>query len=191
MIRNHRFLLAVCVAMSSPAIGQQPTPAARPPVAADPKDVASADAIIAALYDANSVMVNEKRGADRFRSLFVPDARLMPTVQIAGQGARLVTRSVEEYIRGASGGPPRHGFSEREIARKTESFGAILQAFSTYETLRDSADKNPIHGINSIQLFNDGKRWWVVTVLWAAERPGTPIPAAYKPLDKGRGSSGP
>jgi hypothetical protein len=28
-------------------------------------------------------------------------------------------------------------------------------------------------------LFDDGHRWWVVTVLWDTERPNTPIPSAY------------
>jgi len=37
----------------------------------------------------------------------------------------------------------------------------------------------PTGGINSIQLFNDGTRWWVVGVLWDNERPDKPIPAAY------------
>ena len=31
-------------------------------------------------------------------------------------------------------------------------------------------------GINSIQLFHDGDRWWVVSVLWDNERPGNPLP---------------
>jgi hypothetical protein len=150
-------------------------------VPARPGDVSSVDAIISALYDANTIMVDQKRAADRFRSLFVPGARLMPT---AGSGAakRVIRiQTVDEYVTGASNGPPRHGFSEREIARTSQAFGNIVQAFSTYETHRDSTDKNPVHGINSIQLFNDGTRWWVVGVLWDNERPDKPIPAEFLP----------
>jgi len=54
-----------------------------------------------------------------------------------------------------------------------------MQVFSTYESRRNASDQNPTRGINSIQLFNDGTRWWVVTVLWCNERPDNPIPAAY------------
>lgn len=54
-----------------------------------------------------------------------------------------------------------------------------MQVFSTYETRRNSTDQNPTRGINSIQLFNDGTRWWVVTVYWAGERSDTPIPPRY------------
>src|SRR5262245_22063633 len=157
-----------------------PSATAAATVAARPSDVASVDAIIAALYDANTILVDQKRDADRFRSLFLPGARLMPT---AGSGNNRVIRiqTVEDYVRQASSGPPRHGFSEREIARTSQAFGNIVQAFSTYETHRDSTDTHPIHGINSIQLFTDGTRWWVVGVLWDNERPDKPIPPEYLP----------
>lgn len=148
-------------------------------VAPDPKDVASADAIIGALYDANSIMVDQKRGMDRFRSLFVPGARLMPTAGGPNAPGVIRIQSVDDYVQAASRGQPRHGFSEREIARKSDAFGNIMQVFSTYEARRDSADTNPRRGINSIQLFNDGSRWWVVGVLWDNEQPGKSIPPAY------------
>jgi len=164
--------------LSQATAQSNPSATAAPTVAARPSDVASIDAIIAALYDANTILVDQKRDADRFRSLFVPGARLMPT---AGTGTNRVIRiqTVEDYVRQASGGPPRHGFSEREIARTSQAFGNIVQAFSTYETHRDSTDTKPIHGINTIQLFTDGSRWWVVGVLWDNERPDKPIPAEY------------
>ena len=164
------------------AMAAQSTPAtAASTVPARPGDVSSVDAIIAALYDANTIMVDQKRDADRFRSLFVPGARLMPTAGSGNMKRVIRIQTVDEYVAGASGRQPRHGFSEREIARKSEAFGNIVQAFSTYETHRDSTDKNPVHGINSIQLFNDGSRWWVVGVLWDNERPDKPIPAEFLP----------
>jgi len=102
----------------------------------------------------------------------------MPTAKPNGNGVIRI-QSVEDYVRQASGGPPRHGFSEREIARTSEAFGNIMQVFSTYETHRDSSDAHPLHGINSIQLFNDGTRWWVVSVLWDNERADSQIPAVF------------
>ena len=157
-----------------------PNATAAATIAPRPADVASADAIIAALYDANTILVDQKRDADRFRSLFVLGARLMPTIRPPNGGTGVIRiQTVDDYIRQASSGPPRHGFSEREIARTSEAFGNIMQAFSTYETHRDSADARPIRGINSIQLFNDGSRWWVVGVMWDNERPDKPIPAAF------------
>ena len=182
MVRSTTILIIVILGAApvSRLISQAtPNATAVATVPADPKDVATADAIIAALYDANSVMVDQKRGADRFRSLFVPDARMMPTARIPNGKAILRFQPLDVYIRTASSGQPRHGFSEREIARTSETFGNIMHVFSTYEARRDSADTKPTRGINSIQLFNDGTRWWVVSVLWDNERPDSPIPAAY------------
>ena len=180
---NRRIVPFLALLSLSPAsrLTSQPTPnaTATATIPADPKDVASADAIIAALYDANTFLVDQKRGADRFRSLFVPGARLMPTSGGPTGPAVIRIQTVDDYVQAASRGQPRHGFSEREIARTTEAFGNIVHAFSTYEARRDSADKNPTRGINSIQLFNDGGRWWVVSVLWDNERPAKPIPPAY------------
>jgi hypothetical protein len=151
-------LFAVLVAAPIANVPGQAIPSATSAatVAARPEDVASADAIVAALYDANTIMVDRKQGADRFRSLFVPGARLMPTAGGPQGPAIIRIQTVDDYVRQASSGPPRHGFSEREIARSSQAFGNIMQVFSTYESHGDSTDAHPGRGINSIQLFNDG-----------------------------------
>ena len=80
--------------------------------------------------------------------------------------------SVEDYI--SSSGPylEKEGFFETEIGSTKEQFGNIVHVFSAYETKKTATDEKPfMRGINSIQLWNDGKRWWIVTVFWEAERP--------------------
>ena len=73
-----------------------------------------------------------------------------------------------------------HGFYEKEIARRTEQFGQIAHVWSTYESRYNSDDPKPfMRGINSIQLFYDGGRWWIVTVYWQQESPEHPIPERY------------
>ena len=75
-----------------------------------------------------------------------------------------------------------HGFYEREIHRKTERFGNIVHAMSTYETYWSEDDAEPfMRGINSIQLLYRDGRWWVVTIFWDNESPENPIPAEYLP----------
>ena len=172
--------MTTSVMLSARAVAQPiPNAVASATAVANPKDVSSPSAIITALYDANSNLVDQKRDSARFRSLFVPGGLLMPTFSIPGAAARIGMQSVDDYIARAMRGQPRHGFSEREIARTSQSYGNIMQVFSTYEARRDSADKNPTRGINSIQLFNDGTRWWVAGVLWDNERADKPIPAEY------------
>ncbi|MCL4523485.1 MAG: hypothetical protein M1453_13860 [Acidobacteria bacterium] len=174
------FAASLVSAQEKPAA---PPPAQAPaPPAAKAEDVASPDAIIAALYDVISGPVGQKRDWDRFRSLFAPGARLIPTGRNPQTGEfRAVTLDPEGYITRSSAFLERDGFSEKEIARRSERFGNIVHAFSTYEGRR-AADPAPfVRGINSIQLFSDGTRWWIVTVFWQAESPETPLPKEFLP----------
>jgi hypothetical protein len=148
--------------------------------AANPADVASMDSIIAALYDVISGPAGKKRDWDRMRSLFIPGARLIPTGK--RQSGEIVSRvlTVEDYIKGSAKALEEGGFFEKEIARRTELYGNIAHVFSTYDSRRKSDDAKPFaRGINSIQLMNDGKRWWIVTVFWQAEGPDNPLPEKY------------
>ena len=161
------------------------SPAAAPETtqtpAANPKDVATMDSIVAALYDVISGPAGQKRNWDRFRSLFVPGARLIPTGRNpqTGEIASRV-RTPEEYITRSAPLLEQNGFFEREISRRTEQFGNIAHLFSTYESRHKAEDEKPFaRGINSIQLMNDGKRWWVVTIFWQGEDDKTPLPAEY------------
>src|SRR2546423_1932103 len=162
-----------------------PTPqAAAPPAtqtpAADPKDVATMDAIVAAVYDVISGPAGQKRNWDRFRSLFIPGARLIPTGrrQTGEVGSRVLTP--EDYVTRSSPLLEQNGFFEREVSRRVEKFGNIAHIFSTYESRHKLDDEKPFaRGINSFQLMNDGKRWWIVTIFWQAEDDKNPLPAEY------------
>lgn len=146
---------------------------------ADPKDVESQDAIIAALYDVISGPAGEKRDWDRMKSLFIPEGRLMPS----GKGANGVgyrVWSVQDYIDQAGANLEKNGFFEVEISRKTEDYGTVSHIFSTYESRRNEDDKEPFaRGINSIQLLNGGDRWWIVSVFWMGETQEFPLPEKY------------
>ncbi|HVT41212.1 MAG TPA: hypothetical protein VHE78_19405 [Gemmatimonadaceae bacterium] len=169
---------AVSLPLAPRTLSSQAAPAAAAP-AANPKDVASADGIIGALYDVISGPAGQKRDWARFRSLFVSGARLVPTGLGQDRKARIRAVTPDEY---AANGPRMEeaGFFEREIGRTAETFGNITHAFSAYESKHAATDEKPFaRGINSIQLFNDGTRWWVVTIFWDSEREGNPIPAKY------------
>jgi hypothetical protein len=154
--------------------------AALPP--ARPADVASPDAIIAAAYDVISGAKGEARDWSRFRSLFLPGARLIPTMpKDSGPGFSATVMTTEEFVTRASAHFDKEGFYERGIARRLEQYGDIAQAFSTYESRHAPGEAPFARGINSFQLFFDGWRWWVVTIYWWAETPETPISKEYLP----------
>ncbi|HUR98051.1 MAG TPA: hypothetical protein VMZ26_08315 [Pyrinomonadaceae bacterium] len=148
---------------------------------ADPKDVASLDAIMKAVYDVISGDAGKARDWDRFRTLFHKDARLIPSgknPQTGVIGARVLTP--EDYLKGSGPYLEKNGFHEREIARHVDQYGNIAQVFSTYASFHKHDDKEPfMRGINSFQLLNDGKRWWVVTIYWQQESAENPIPKEF------------
>ena len=149
-------------------------------IPAEPKDVSSPEAIVAAVYDVISGPAGQKRNWDRMRTLFVPDARMIPTgKRSTGESTRRVL-TVEDYITNSGPFLEKEGFFETEIGKKTEQFGNIVHVFSTYESKRTLKDEKPfMRGINSFQLWYDGKRWWVITILWQSESQDTPIPEKY------------
>lgn len=147
---------------------------------ANPADVASLDAIIAALYDVISGPAGQARDWDRMRSLFVPGARLIPVRVHPVEGTSAVILGVEDYIRQSGPFLERNGFFEHEIGRTDQQYGHIAHVFSAYAARRQADDPQPfMRGINSIQAMHDGARWWIVTVYWDQERPATPIPEQY------------
>lgn len=165
-------------ATPSPTPKPQSTEATAP--AANPADVGSIDAIIAAVYDVISGPAGKKRDWDRMRSLFMPGARLIPTGPrpSGGYGSRALT--VEDYVTRGTPLFEKEGFFETELARRTETFGQIAHVFSTYESRHAPTDAKPFQrGINSIQLMNDGKRWWIVTIFWQGEDEKNPLPEKY------------
>lgn len=176
------FALAITATSAS---AQTPPPAPAPAPASNPAyapDVASMDAIVAALYASISGDAGVARDWDRFRNLFHPSAKLMPTgTDAQGQG-NLRPLTPQDYVDRAGPSLVRDGFHEQEIARRTDRYGRIAHLFSTYEARRAATDPRPfMRGINSIQLFDDGTRWWIVSVYWQAETPALPLPADYLP----------
>jgi hypothetical protein len=160
-------------------------PATTTTPAANPADVATLDAILAAVYDSISGAKGKARNWDRFRSLFVPGARLIPTFKRPTGEITTRVLTPEEFITSSGKFMEEQGFFEQSIANHVETFGNIAQVFSVYEGRHDTADPKPfVRGINSIQLMNDGKRWWVVTIFWQPEDAANPLPQKYLTTQK-------
>ena len=140
---------------------------------AKPEDVKSLDSILVAIYDVISGPAGD-RDWNRFRSLFVPEARLTSATRKNGGPVRLL--DAEGYARGAGGYFKTHAFYESAIANRIQKFGNIAQVFSSYESRNAPNEKPFARGVNSIQLFNDGFRWWVISILWDEETPTNPLP---------------
>ncbi|PZX52058.1 hypothetical protein [Algoriphagus chordae] len=144
--------------------------------------VQTLDSTIETLYGVISGKKGEERNWELFKYLFHPDAKLIPTGKNqAGEiGATFMTP--EDYISRAGKMLMDIGFFEVESHRTVDTFGNITQIFSTYNSYNNESMETPfMRGINSIQLLNDGKRWWIISIYWMQESPENPIPKQYLP----------
>ena len=171
--------LSTSLLCQTPAPAQNTTaPQAGSSSQAKSGDVDSIDHIVAALYDVISGPAGT-RDWDRFRSLFYPGARLIPTRR--DQEGKITARmlSPDEYVQRVQPVFEKEGFFEAAVANRTEVWDHIAHVWSTYESRHAKAEKPFARGINSIQLFHDGSRWWVVTVYWESEDAAHPLPEKY------------
>jgi len=173
--------LALELAMTSHAALAQGTAApdsSTPPAVAG--DVRSIDAILHAAYDVISGPAGP-RDWQRFYSLFAPGARLIRTIRdTTTKVPHLNPLTPREFAALAGDYFSHAAFYEKEIGREVNTFGAVTQAFSAYASRHAPDDATPFaRGINSFQLFNDGTRWYIVTIYWDDERSGNKIPDRY------------
>ncbi|MCB0262458.1 MAG: hypothetical protein KDE52_00970 [Calditrichaeota bacterium] len=138
------------------------------------------DAVITELYAVISGPAGQERDWDRERNLFFPGAKLIRTSIDDTGKPQALAMDMASYIENVNDYLVQNGFFEYEIARKTEIFGNVAHVFSTYEAKHRAEDAEPFkRGINSIQLFFDGERWWIINMIWDNERPGNPMPERY------------
>ena len=145
-------------------------------------DVKSIDGVISALYASISGEKGEARNWEMFADLFVPDAKLIPSVKSPEGKITYRYWTPDQYKEQAGKWLVENGFHEVEVYRVKEEFGPIAHLFSTYESRHSALDEKPFaRGINSIQLLNDGERWWVLSIYWSSESETNPIPEKYLP----------
>lgn len=173
---------ALALGMGAGSASAQQAPAAPATAGGQARsgDVATVDAIVAALYDVISGPAGAPRDWNRMRSLFAPEGRLMAVAMRPDGTVVMRTMTVEDYITRNAPAFQKIGFFEKEAARTGETFGQVAHVFSTYESRHAPGDAKPFQrGINSIQLYNDGTRWYVLNLVWRGEDDKLQLPERY------------
>jgi hypothetical protein len=154
-----------------------------PTIAARPDDVSTLDGIMKAYYDVISGPAGQPRQWSRDRTLYISDIRFV-AMGVDKQGKPVPHIATHQQFADASNASlVKDGFYEQEIHRVTQRFGNIAHLWSTYESRTKANGPVIARGINSIELFWDGKRWWIASAIWDDERTGNPIPAEYLQKD--------
>ena len=141
-------------------------------------DVTSIQGLLDAYYASISGPIGKPREFDRLRSLFHPSALLKYTHWSEESGkAEVLVMTPEEFI-GKLDYTHKRGFFEHEISNVTHSFSSVTQVFSTY-SFRTEDKYVSGQGITSYELFFDGERYWITSMIWAAEDDTFKIPVEY------------
>jgi hypothetical protein len=160
------------------AAPQVPSKENSEPPTARPADVDTLEHILFAVYDCISGPAGP-RDWNRVRSLFYPNARLIPARRDENGKATAHSLSIEDYIGRAQPVFAKQGFYESAVANRVEQWDRIAHVWSTYES-RHAPGENPFaRGVNSFQFMFDGTRWWVLTAYWEGEDPAHPLPEKY------------
>jgi hypothetical protein len=130
-------------------------------------------AAIGAVVDAMYAMVSGPAGPRDWstqEAVFHPDARQMRT-GVDGATPRIKIMTLQSYTAAFFASTD---FFEVEVARRIDVLGVMAHVWSLYEARNAPDDETPERrGINSIQLYNDGKAGWrIISMIWDNERPG-------------------
>jgi hypothetical protein len=166
----------ISAAQSSPGVGHVEIPTVAPRA----EDVGSIDGMIKAWYDVISGAAGTPRQWARDKTLYIPELQFVST-WVEGNSVQTRIRNHQAYVDAVDPELVRKGFFEKEIHRITERDGSIAHVWSTYESRETESGLVTARGINSIELFWDGKRWWIANGIWADEPKENPIPPEYLP----------
>ncbi|MGH7565443.1 MAG: hypothetical protein ACREK2_01295 [Gemmatimonadota bacterium] len=174
--------LSATLLAALPASAQDAAPAHVPVPVIDPLpvDVETIDGIVAAFYEVISGPAGQPRDWGRDATLYLePMSFTIAGVDPETGNPRARTISKQEFVDESDAWLVETGFTEQEIHRETRRFGNIAHVWSTYEWT--SGDGRSGRGVNGIDLFHDGARWWITHATWDSEREDNPIPAEYLP----------
>ncbi|MEP6466876.1 MAG: hypothetical protein ABJB05_11260 [Parafilimonas sp.] len=149
------------------------------------ENVNTVDGIIHALYNVISGPAGQERNWNDFKNLFAENARMYIAVPNDDSGSVLKSITPEEYVQRNQTRLSDIGFNEDELYRITNTYGAGTQVFSTYESnfTNKNGEEEITKGINNIQLYFDGQRYFIVTIFWDANAKNIQVPERYLPKD--------
>ena len=120
------------------------------------------------MYELISGRTTEPRDWDAVKDLYAPGARLIP-IENGPDGSRIArVMTPDEFAASRSLFFAQQDFFEWETAREVRRYGQLAHVWSTYEASHERGGRIIRKGVNSIQLWNDGTRWWILSVAWDA-----------------------
>jgi hypothetical protein len=127
---------------------------------ARPEDVATIDGIIRAYYEVVSGPAGETADLERDRTLHHPEAWIAIAMADSSGKPIVDVMTLDGYH--GDNAPRQEGFWEWETDRVTKRSRNMVHVWSSYATARTEGGEPFASGVNSITLFYDGERWWIM-----------------------------
>lgn len=147
-----------------------------------PEDVSSIDGMVKAYYEVVSGPAEKPRDWGRDATLYVPGIHF--TIFREGKDGKTTMRSVshQEFVNESEAAMKGKPFYEHEIHRIAHRAGNVAHVLSTGEQRSSPDGTVQGHSIDSLELYWDGSRWWIVNAnIWEVEPGGKPLPAEFLP----------
>ncbi|HEV8657018.1 MAG TPA: hypothetical protein VGS96_00185 [Thermoanaerobaculia bacterium] len=125
------------------------------------------DGLIAEMYDSICFEKGARPDWRRNDRIYAPGARLVRINDAGVFEFDLQSYRVNFEAMIDSGEMP--SFWEGELWRETRQFGDMAHVLSAYETRRSREGELLNRGVNSIQAFQRGGRWWISAMIWRRE----------------------
>jgi hypothetical protein len=125
-------------------------------------NVGTLDGILKAYYDVVSVKKGQKVSYERDSLLHIAGVRVASAgIDVAGNPTIHYT-SLKEYHKESDAYMEKNGFYEHETVRTVQNIRNIYHVWSSYESRYTPDGKVIAQGVNSIELYFDGKRFWIL-----------------------------
>ena len=147
-----------------------------------PQDVGSIEAIVDAAYEAIARAPGENYDWDRFKSLFLPQALLIPnTEQSNNEFSVLSPQGFVDWIDSVTdpSNPNDQGFAEEGYHIQIDRYGDVANVMSSYQKHYWEQEEILGRGINSFQLVWNNDRWWIAGIAWDETYAAGSIPDVY------------
>jgi|AntRauTorcE11898_2_1112593.scaffolds.fasta_scaffold14681_1 hypothetical protein len=145
-------------------------------------NVSSIDSIVTSIYQVISGDKGEERNWDLHKTIFHPEARIISNYVDEEGKYQISFFTVDEYMNQFRDYFKENNTYEKDVNRVIEIFGNMAHVFSTFESYRNAEDSTPYKlGTASIQLYNDGDRWYVLNMYYKNESENDKVPNKYIP----------
>ena len=148
---------------------------------ARPEDVSSIDGMIKAYYEVVSGPAGQPRDWGRDATLYISGVRFVVISKDKNGKTTAQSMSHQEFVDSSDATMVREGFYEQEIHRIMHAAGDVAHVLSTSENALSPNGPAQGHSIDSLELYWDGKRWWITGANVWEMRSRQAIPSEFLP----------